>query len=204
MKKTTILLAIMLMLVASIVSAGSIGDLNNDDCTKMETDCVNWECTHWHKNHCQHWGCTDYEDYCAESIDTTIDDNDVYVDADVVQGVDVVNYIETHESSWNKDNVGSSGLSDYDVGEMLNGNKYFFNVWNTASEWLHSIFATKIEIEGAHMRMDLIEARLDNPNGSDLVIGLAASNKKAARTGVSVMFEDYLCSGMMCIKVVAK
>jgi len=89
-----VMLAAMLCMIG-VVSAGSIGGLDGQDCTHSSNVCVHQTCVHYHPHgctpgspgcHCQTWVCDQYEEQCDTWIDSTTNDNNVDVDADTLNG----------------------------------------------------------------------------------------------------------------------
>lgn len=121
MKRLTIFV-IMVLALLPFAFAGSI----ENDCVDSERYCAQYGervCTHWHGSYCQSWNtpCIEYADRCTDSVDT-----ETTIDADTVQGIDVVSeidetnaYIEANNEAWLVDNVGGGGVSSRYVEEAI-------------------------------------------------------------------------------------
>lgn len=84
--RQAIVLMVAALLAIPAALAGSIGGLDNDDCTSQDRVCLEYECNRWWHGHCVDWDCAEYGDVCEEDIETEINDDDVEIDADTVDG----------------------------------------------------------------------------------------------------------------------
>jgi hypothetical protein len=179
MKKIIGIIGIVMLFCIALVAAGSIEDLNYKD------------------KHDSGWGQTDEN--------RQVDDYNVNIDADTVEGVDVVGYINNNELAWLTDtasitNNGGSGLNREDLSEYLTGYKYVFSVYNNFVDYLKNIFVTKAELEAVNLRIDMIEARQNLPERTAAEIDNEALRIGKIRRGeiTQKCYED------MCLEVVMK
>ncbi len=164
MKRLIGIVAVLMLLSITFVSAGSIEDLDYKDRVLF-----------WDRNR-------------------VINDHDVEIDADTLDGKSVEELGST--SNYYGSGMSSSRLSDY-----LTGFNNLFRVYDNLVDYLETIFATKVELEDAHLRMDMIEARLNLPLGTSddilketLVIG-------ADRRGEDLIINGMRCVNGLCVKV---
>lgn len=187
---------LMVMLIVGVASAGTIAD----DCTRTDNRCVETKrvCTNWHHCHCTHWSnvCVQYEEYCTDSITTETD-----IDADTVQGVDVVQVIEDNDAKWSQDNVGGgtsmSSVQRYLMGDFM--------------DFLRGLFVTRVEFNALEDKMYEQEVRLyflENDiayDATDLMV--RAAFLEMQDKGVwEVQHGEYQCSyaheQMTCLRVI--
>jgi hypothetical protein len=175
MKRLIGLVGILLILSICFVSAGSIEDLNYND-----------------KHDNSWWGQTDEN--------RQVDDYNVNIDADTVEGVDIVGYIGNNEAAWLTDtasitNNGGSGLDREELSDYLTGFTNVFSVYSNFVEYLKTKFVTRAELEQANQRMDYLEARINLPNGTEDQLYAEQIRIGKVRRG------DIKCDGAFCLEV---
>jgi len=73
---------------------------------------------------------------------------------------DLDNVINTNKEKWEKDLVGGGGMSSTGMWRHITGDGRLERVYETVIDYLHTIFATKAEVEATNDRIDLIECRM--------------------------------------------
>jgi len=174
--KRIILFFSLLLIFVGMVSAGSVEDLD----VKYKDRNLFWDGTRW----------------------TEVNDDDVFIDADLLAGEDLTSYVHEQEAAWSKDLVGGSGMSHRDLWGIFTGSRDLYEKFDTLVEYLFSIFATKTEVENSienvQERIDILEATVNvmHPVVSleeQEMIDLLAALKKARRTGETQTVGQYKC-----------
>ena len=197
MKKIILVGIVMLLLSIGLAAAGSV----ENDCTDTEPQCIDYElvCTHWNPGHtyCYHWQnqCVDWEEVCTDSTTSYGD-----VDADTVQGKDVVGYIGDNENAWLKDDIGNGGgMNERDIAFLLTGDSEFFKSNKFLMSVLDSKFCLKSQYESEYKELEnrvtmieqfLIEEFGFNPNDKELEVRAALRLGTAGNT---------ICKNGICV-----
>ena len=186
MKKLIGLITVLMLFSMVLVSAGSIEDLDYKDSNLF-------------------W-----------NLDRQVDDYDVEIDADTLDGYSANyfkhkdrqtnKYINSNEAEWIKDDASvsysGSGMDSRRLSRYLTGFTDMFDVYDNFVDYLETIFATKVDVENAQLRMDNLEARInlgadatsDEIMKEALIIG-------AERKGMPLVINGMTCTKGMCIKV---
>ena len=124
------------------------------------------------------------------------DDEDVKAYSDQNDRRVLANIMVNNEK-WSKDIVGGGGISMSSFARHLTGNSEFFRGFDapTFLGYLYTIFADKVELEQAHDRIDMLEARLDRLEQGTAAytvnsVECEAMLIKANRLGEKVIFSD--------------
>jgi hypothetical protein len=171
------MMVVFALLLCSLVTAGSINDLDYKD-----RPCV----------------------FCGDQ-NRVINDGNVKVDADTVGGTDVVGIINSNQAQWSKDDVGGSGMSTDGLSRWLTGKRGLFDIYDNFVLYLETLFVTKAELEQAHIRMDYIEAKMKLGSDAEyLPVELEVAKLRAKRHNREFVVQDYVCNTDSCIKVFHK
>lgn len=168
--KTAILMLAVLSLLAVSVSAGSISGLDHSDCTENG---FLW----WH-------------DDCWDSVPAEINDNDVDIDADTVGGSSIG---DIHQAIADKEDKVGGGMGSDGLSYWFIGSRHLFDTYDRIIDFLHDVFASDVELEAQAERIDLLEARLENPGASEDILALKAGLKKAERLQEDVIIDGFVC-----------
>ena len=197
----------MIVLVTAMACAGSIEGLDYEDCTDFREDCLQSECSRRFWGFCIEWRCLETQETCTESIPQTIDDSDVDIDADTLEGKDYSdirkafknqdkkNYdsIMENDERWSEDMIGG-GIAIGTVEWMLDD----YNIY-----MLEQVIQMQELLEESIMiRLDQIMCRLEyGEDISSFDLSHCTARKIAARTGVvQVLSDGYRCDSKTCIR----
>ena len=155
MKK--IIFGLMFILLASFGSAGSIEDLNYNDkvcpfgvCdTNRQVDDYN---VNIHADTADYANRANYSTYSNRAWRLggwTVDDINNRSDR---RDRDILTYIEEKPDG--------SGVNIHALANYLYGHQLFFDDYDTYTDFVYETFATRVDVENAHLRMDGLEARI--------------------------------------------
>lgn len=119
----------------------------------------------------------------------TCRDNELTGEFDTVTG-----YINGNEAAWTKDEVGGGGGMDRSsLATYLMGDHHMFDAFDTFLDFLKTVFVLKSDFEVQAERIDMLEAKQENPGADDFILLLKAGLKKAHRLGTDVPVDGYTC-----------
>jgi hypothetical protein len=127
---------------------------------------------------------------CGKGIDGWIcSEGELGTEFDTVTG-----YINGNEAAWEKDEVGGGGGMDRSsLATYLMGDHHMFDAFETFLDFLKTVFALKSDVEVQAERIDMLEAKQENPGADNFIILLKAGLKKAHRVGHDVPVDGYTC-----------